>query len=275
MTAENRAFAVALFALASAACGALLGLEPLDFPPGDGREAGSGDGAVDAATDAPALDAKDSGSDGDAAPGLRFCEQLDGSVDGGAVVFCDDFERAGPAEKGWASPTTIGGTLALTSETVSSGTQSLLVTIPAGASGTPKQAYLTTPGIPAAADHAVLELDYHIDIAPPATGSFIFARANSGGFKQLYVGTPADGASNPYFLVTDPVESLPTKAWYHLVWYVGLLDEWAEVTPKAGGAKVVRPTDDRRNPTSFWIGAETDPGQGPVRMFIDNVVVHR
>ena len=270
--------------LSTAACGALLALEPLDFDNGAAR----GDAATesDPGRDVvvPPLDGNADDARGDGGPALGFCEGLDGGLDGAIIVFCDDFERATPLENRWVGATTNGGQLSLSAGASVSGTRSLLVEIPGGAGAVVKTAFLTTPTLSTGVGSVTVEMDVRVDVAPPATGSypsngFVFGRSYhvGGGFEPAFITVPVAGTFNPGFLPEDPPPPVPfvTAAWHHFTWRIVTPAITLEVKPKAGGDPVVR-TDTRGvDPQYFRIGAETEPNVGPVKMFIDNIVMYR
>jgi len=276
---------LALFGFSTVACGALLALEPLDFDDGGTRDGGGPDALAESGADV-TLDgrADDASADVDAGPSVGFCESLDGGLDGASIVFCDDFERAAPLEKLWVGASSNGGQLSLSTGASVSGTRSLLVEIPAGASAAVKEAFLTTPSLPNGAGNVTVEMDVRIDVAPAATGSypsngFVFGRSYhvGGGFEAAFITVPAAGTFNPGFLPADPPPPTPfvTAAWHHFTWRIVNPAITLEVKPKAGGDPLVR-TDTRGvDPQYFRIGAETEANLGPVKMFIDDIVMYR
>lgn len=48
-----------------------------------------------------------------------------------------------------------------------------------------------------------------------------------------------------------------------------------EVSSKSSPGKVVTRYADGHAPKDFWVGALTDANLGPVRLFVDAVVVHQ
>jgi hypothetical protein len=276
----------------TAACGAVLGLEPIDFVDGSTQgEGGLASSTPDAKDDVavradggdPRADA-DTDANADAGPALGFCDGLDGGLDGATILFCDDFERAAPLEKNWIGASTNGGSVSLSTEASVSGTRSLLMNLPAGASAGTKSALLTTPTPPLGVKVVTLEMDIRVEIGPPATGSypgngFILGRSYNvgGGYKAAFITTPADGTFSPGFFPQDapPVPAFVTATWHHLVWSIVDTTMTLEVRPRAGGASIVRTAPEPQDPARFVVGAETDANLGPAKMFIDDIVMYR
>ena len=274
---------VPLLAVACAGCLSLLGLESIEYTDAD-ADAARSDGAipaVDATSDASSdrsvpIDASDA-SDATS----RGCyDRYPSGYDGGTVLFCDDFERTNAVDEGW-KPMSVqnGGTLGISTEASTSGTRSLVVTLPVA--GTNKHAYLRTLDIPAG-DFAYLEADIKIDQQPPAAGSFpsdafTIAQATniSNGFKQGYVRTPAAGMFNPIFFVPDAEFDLSSADWAHLTWQVDTVNQTFTMVKRGTATGVTRTTNSPQPLKDFWIGAEIETAGGPVRMFVDDIVVHR
>jgi hypothetical protein len=287
---RSRVALIGIASICTAACGAVLALEPLEFVDPTVQDGGADvadrDASVDALADGavgPDADAAFTGADADAAP-LGFCDALDGGFDGATIVLCDDFERAAPLEKGWIAATANGGTLTLSTEAASTGTTSLLVALPSGASAGVKSALLTTPAPPPGVKNVTLEMDIRVDLEPPATGNYpgngyILGREyNVGaGFKAAFITNFAEGTFSPGFFPQDAPPSTPfvTMAWHHLVWSVVGTTQTLDVKPKSGGASIVRTASEPQDPAHWAVGAEIDANLGPVKMFFDNVVMYR
>jgi hypothetical protein len=282
----------------TAACATIIGLEPLDFVEPDGvGDGGVGDGSadapdldgapadgplpdvdVDAPLDAP-LDAADAGP-------VSCYDRFDGSFGGGTIVFCDDFEREAGVGDGWGLvDTQSGGTVEISTEASSSGSKSALFTIPFGASAADKVAVLQTLNLPPATP-MVLELDFFLAVGPPfgATypqNGFTFVRHTNvgGGFKEAFVRDESANVFDPFFFVTDPSQTLAQGTWCHLTWRVagvGIGQHMLSVFDKAApGTVVTRTADAPQTPQHFRIGATTLRNEGPVKLFVDDVVIHQ
>lgn len=126
------------------------------------------------------------------------------------------------------------------------------------------------------------EVDFRIDLGPPPSASFpsnaftIGSNVNvGGGFKSAFVRHPSAGIFDPIFFVTEGASSFSLGQWHHFTWRVAFTSQSIEIRPKAGGASVVRTTSQPQLLRYFWLGAEVDPSLGPVRMLVDDVVIHR
>lgn len=274
-------------ALATTACGALLSLEPLEFKEGE-PEGGLLETSTPPDRDTGVVTPIDAGNDapsdgGDGGPSSGFCDGVGATLGGATVLFCDDFERAAPVEKGWVAVTGGGGTVSLTTVASISGASSLAVELPSGASASGKQAYLATPTIPAGAKTVTVEMDIRLDVSPPAgtypSNGFEIGRSyNVGnGFEAAFVTVPVAGTFNPGSSPNDTPPAPPFVAgqWHHFKWSVVNGAMTLEVTPKAGGAAVVRTDTQPQDPAYFKLGAETAQSLGPVKMLIDDVVMYR
>jgi hypothetical protein len=280
----------------SAACATIIGLEPLDFDASDGGPDGAG-GAGDGSSDAPEVDGAhpdaplpdaglDAFADAPADAGPVSCyDRFDGSFDGAKIVFCDDFEREAGVDDGWAAADTQnGGTVELSTEMSSSGSRSALVTIPFGASDGDKVAVLQTSTLPPKTP-VVLEADFFLAVGPPfgptypQNGFTIVRHTNvGGGFKEAYVRDESANVFDPFFFVTDPSQTLAQGTWCHLTWRVAGLGTGMHMLSvyekSAPGTVVARSADVPLNPQHFRIGATTLRNEGPVKLFIDDVVIH-
>ena len=283
-----RVRAVLLIACACAltACGALLSLEPLEFTETAPGEGGLAEGSVtpdkDTGVIPPVDGGKDAASDGEGGAQVGFCDSVGGALGGATVLFCDDFERAAPLEKGWVAVTATG-TLTLSAEASTSGTRSLAVELPSGPSAGSKMAYLTTPNNSPGAKTLTVEMDIRLDVGPPAgtypANGFEIGHSYNigGGFEAAFVTVPVAGTFNPGSLPSDapPVPAFVQGAWHHFKWTIVNGAMTLEVKPKAGGVGVVRTDTQPQDPSYFKLGAETSQSLGPVKMFIDDVVMYR
>jgi hypothetical protein len=272
---------VPLLAVACAGCLSLLGLESIAFTEGDAAADGPGaDGAADALVDQRAASDAGDASDADAGPSTCY-DRHDGGYDGGAILFCDDFERTGAVDQGWKPMSVLGGgTLEISSEASTSGAKSLLVTLPAA--GSNKHAYLRTLDLPSGTDLSYFEADVKLDLQPPVTGVFpgdaftlMQATNISNGFKQAFVRTPAAGMFNPIFFVTDAEFDFTSADWHHLTWVVDPVNQTMTIVKRGTTTGVSRVTNSPQPIRDYWIGAEIEAAGGPVRLFVDDVVVHR
>lgn len=277
---------VPLLAVACAGCLSLLGLESLEYTDADADADGPRkDGAIpgaDGATDAPidqsvATDASDAGD-----ASSRGCyDRYPSGYDGGAVLFCDDFERTTAVDNGW-KPMSVqnGGTLAISTEASTSGTRSLVVTLPVA--GTNKHAYLRTLDLPSATEVSYLEADVKLDMQPPVTGSYpsdaftlVQATNVSNGFKAAFVRTPSAGMFNPIFFIPDAEFDFSSADWVHITWRVDTVNQTLTVVKRGTSTGVTRTTNSPQPIRDYWIGAEIETSGGPVRLFVDDIVVHR
>jgi hypothetical protein len=271
-----------------AACASLVGFEELDFASDAGVDAPSGtdgpsppgsDAGPEAAADAP-IDAVDERPS-------EFCTTArDAGIDGGAVLFCDDFERTTPIGVGWSLTETSGSeALELSTAQATSGTRSAYAALPAGANDAGRAAFLQANLDPDAGPlPRFLDFEFYIEKTQEyGTGEefsgflFAFVAASAGAFA-LAAGAIGDAGWNPFLpSAAQAVVVLPLKEWHHVSYRIDSDGLVATFTPSSGG----KPTTRTRSvtidapPNAFWVGASVGSAGGPVKVYFDDVVVHR
>lgn len=213
-------------------------------------------------------------------------ERFDGGFDGGALIFCDDFERDLPFGAGWLTLLEAnGGTLSTSTLHARSGARSLLAEVPGGENPSNKNASLISRDFDAGGFPVVIEMDLLAEIIPeyadaPYNG-FVFGaykgRRDGGDVEALlYAGVSGTGLYNPYVEQSNRILTVPLGAWRHVVLTIDnqlttldvLPDEDAGTVPRAHAFRLHEP------PHRIWVGVDVGLNGGPVRLFVDDVVVH-
>jgi hypothetical protein len=210
----------------------------------------------------------------------------DAGVDGGAVVFCDDFENKGTPSQGWASSQVSDGNVELSTMQKTSGTTSLRVTIAApAASGSAKMAYLVSQELSAggtAGFPLFVEFELFAEMIPPYEGlpekGFTFALYRSGtGDLKATAGVSEADKINPFLKNGEQAALMDIGTWHHVVYRIDA-QRTLDVTPRAGGTALHRMELDTLPAGAeqrLSIGAETPANGGPLTIYIDDVVIHR
>jgi hypothetical protein len=272
-----RLSAVAAAAVVGAGgCALLVGLEAVVIEAdGDAGEAGAD--VVDER--APPRDAS---TDPDVRARPLCAEIVDAGVDGGEVLFCDDFEEP-PGSLGARYDdirTGNGATIEVSQARSWSGTQSVRFLVPEPDGGPFVFASLVKDPFDGGPPPVFFEAEFLVDRAPahpdPGAGYTAFALFTTPPdiFHYAMLAVP-DGGINPFLFLgaTAPIAAFPISEWYHVTFAIMPEGRSFVVTPRSGGGPFVRT---QASPTDgglqwFWFGAHNQAAD----LYVDDVVVHR
>jgi hypothetical protein len=258
-----------------AACAAIIGLEPLEFVTTD---SGSVDGAGPQ-DDATSNDARGDGPAGDGGPVARrfSCAELyDAGVDGGEVVFCDDFERApGLIVEGWTlTRKSSAATIELTDAQARSGAQSIHFMVPAEDGGIiyASIVQLAVDGGPT----LVMEGEVYVEPSSEPSTGVTWANMGSVAVEEYFsalLSQPDGGAFTPFLSGGDVPVLLEPRRWHHFTFQETSTGTTLVMSTPEDGKLVVRQLSVAPGapPDEYWIGAHN----GVTSIYFDELVLHR